>query len=86
MFKCRVFPLKRAAQEKAQAERAAAVSSFKSLLQDKGDVTSISRWSKASLVLCGVNRYNYEHTNWLLLIKPYNICNNNLSLEGRVFY
>ncbi|KAK6145849.1 hypothetical protein DH2020_019718 [Rehmannia glutinosa] len=42
----RVFPLKRTAQERAQAERAASVSNFKSLLQDKGDINSNSRWSK----------------------------------------
>ncbi|KAK4388033.1 Pre-processing protein 40C [Sesamum angolense] len=38
----RVLPLKRTAQEKAQAERAAAISNFKSMLQDKGNITSSS--------------------------------------------
>ncbi|CAA2980143.1 pre-mRNA-processing 40C isoform X1 [Olea europaea subsp. europaea] len=42
----RVLPLKRTAEEKAQAEHAAAISNFKSMLQDKGDITSSSRWSK----------------------------------------
>ncbi|KAG8369709.1 hypothetical protein BUALT_Bualt14G0042100 [Buddleja alternifolia] len=42
----RVLPLKRAAQERAQAERAVAISSFMSMLQDKGDITASSRWSK----------------------------------------
>ncbi|KAL3828364.1 hypothetical protein ACJIZ3_017166 [Penstemon smallii] len=53
----RVFPLKRAAQEKAQAERAASVSSFKSMLQDKGDITSASRWSKVKDNLKSDPRY-----------------------------
>lgn len=43
---CRVFPLKRAAEEKAKAIRAAAASSFKSMLQEKGDITINSRWSR----------------------------------------
>ncbi|CAA0808371.1 Pre-mRNA-processing protein 40C [Striga hermonthica] len=42
----RVLPLKRSAQERAQAERAAIVSNFKSMLQDRTDITSSSRWSK----------------------------------------
>lgn len=46
LFTCRVLPLKKAAQEKAQAERATAVSSFMSMLRDKGDITTSSRWSK----------------------------------------
>lgn len=45
-FFFRVLPLKRTAEEKAQAEHAAAISNFKSMLQDKGDITSSSRWSK----------------------------------------
>ncbi|KAL2242550.1 UNVERIFIED_CONTAM: Pre-mRNA-processing protein 40C [Sesamum indicum] len=45
----RVLPLKRTAQEKAQAERVAAISNFKSMLHDKGDITSSSRWSKEKL-------------------------------------
>ncbi|KAL6571356.1 hypothetical protein OROHE_002999 [Orobanche hederae] len=53
----RVLPLKRSAQEKAQAERAAAVSNFKSLLEDKGDITSSSRWSKVKDCLKGDPRY-----------------------------
>ncbi|KAI3429121.1 uncharacterized protein J3R85_008533 [Psidium guajava] len=42
----RVLPLKKAAEEKAQAMRTAATSSFKSLLRDKGDITVNSRWSR----------------------------------------
>ncbi|KAK6122840.1 hypothetical protein DH2020_043421 [Rehmannia glutinosa] len=53
----RVFPLKRTAQERAQAERAASVSNFKSLLQDKGDINSNSRWSKVKDSLKSDPRY-----------------------------
>lgn len=44
--KRRVLPLKKAAEEKIQEQRAAAVSSFKSLLRDSGDITTSSRWSR----------------------------------------
>lgn len=44
----RVLPLKKAAEEKAQALRAVAASSFKSLLREKGDITINSRWSRVS--------------------------------------
>lgn len=46
---CRVLPLKRAAEEKAQAARAAAATSFKSMLQEKGDITVSSRWSRVGI-------------------------------------
>ncbi|XP_074328518.1 pre-mRNA-processing protein 40C isoform X2 [Apium graveolens] len=42
----RVLPLKKEAQEKEQAMRAAAASNFKSMLRDRGDITASSRWSK----------------------------------------
>ncbi|KAF9677058.1 hypothetical protein SADUNF_Sadunf08G0068100 [Salix dunnii] len=45
----RILLLKKAAQEKAQAERASAVASFKSMLRDKGDITVNSRWSRVCL-------------------------------------
>lgn len=38
--------MKRAAEEQAQAVRAAAAASFKSMLQEKGDITVNSRWSR----------------------------------------
>lgn len=47
---CRVLPLKRAAEEKAQAIRAATASSFKSMLQEKGDITVNSRWSRVGVI------------------------------------
>ena len=49
----RVLPLKRAAEEKAQAVRAAAASSFKSMLREKGDITVNSRWSRVCPTLVG---------------------------------
>ncbi|KAL3634363.1 hypothetical protein CASFOL_021417 [Castilleja foliolosa] len=53
----RVLPLKRSVQERAQAERAAATSNFKSMLQDKGVITSSSRWSKVKDSLKDDPRY-----------------------------
>lgn len=38
--------MKRVAQEKAQAARATVISDFKSMLREKGDITSNTRWSK----------------------------------------
>lgn len=42
----RVLSLRRAAEEKAQAERAAAASNFKAMLRENGGITSSSRWSR----------------------------------------
>ncbi|XP_073276275.1 pre-mRNA-processing protein 40C isoform X2 [Primulina huaijiensis] len=53
----RVLPLKRAAYERARAERTAATSSFKSMLQDNSDITSSSRWSKVKDSLKSDSRY-----------------------------
>ncbi|KAL7124218.1 hypothetical protein ABFS83_14G033700 [Erythranthe nasuta] len=53
----RVSPLRKIAQERAQAERAAATSDFKSMLKDNGDVTSSSRWSKVKDSLKSDPRY-----------------------------
>ncbi|PIN12081.1 Transcription factor CA150 [Handroanthus impetiginosus] len=53
----RVFSLRRAAQEREQAERAAAISNFKSMLHEKGDFTSSSRWSKVKDSLKSDPRY-----------------------------
>lgn len=47
----RVLPLKRAAEEKAQAIRQAAASSFKSMLHDRGDITKSSRWSRVGAIV-----------------------------------
>ncbi|KAF9674462.1 hypothetical protein SADUNF_Sadunf10G0129700 [Salix dunnii] len=53
----RIHLLKKAAQEKAQAERAYAASSFKSMLRDKGDITVSSRWSRVKDSLRNDPRY-----------------------------
>ncbi|GMH07074.1 hypothetical protein Nepgr_008914 [Nepenthes gracilis] len=53
----RVLPLKRAAEENAQAARAAAAFSFKSMLQEKGDITTSSRWSRVKDSLRDDPRY-----------------------------
>lgn len=46
LFVFRVLPLRKAAKEKAQAIRAAAAASFKAMLQEQGDITVNSRWSR----------------------------------------
>ncbi|CAK7326070.1 unnamed protein product [Dovyalis caffra] len=53
----RILLLKKAAQEKAQAERASAAASFKSMLRDKGDITVNSRWSRVKDSLRNDQRY-----------------------------
>lgn len=49
----RILPLKKAAEEKAQAIRAATVSSFKSMLREKEDITVSSRWSRVGIFTLG---------------------------------
>ncbi|KAA8532296.1 hypothetical protein F0562_032329 [Nyssa sinensis] len=68
----RVLPLKRAAEEKLQAIRAAAASSFKSMLQDKGDITTSSRWSRVKDSLRDDPRYkSVKHEDRELLFNEY---------------
>ncbi|KDP22962.1 hypothetical protein JCGZ_01659 [Jatropha curcas] len=68
----RVIPLKKAAQEKVQAERAAAAASFKSMLQDKGDITINSRWSKVKESLRNDPRYkSVKHEDREFLFNEY---------------
>ncbi|XP_050227397.1 pre-mRNA-processing protein 40C isoform X2 [Mercurialis annua] len=68
----RVFPLKTAAQEKVQAERAAAAASFKSMLRDKVDLTVNSRWSKVKESLRNDPRYkSVEHEEREVLYNEY---------------
>ena len=43
--------MKRASEEKAQAIRAAAASSFKSMLKEKGDINVNSRWSRVCAIV-----------------------------------
>lgn len=53
----RIVQLKRAAEEKVRAVRAAAASGFKSLLREKGDITASSRWSRVKEGLRDDPRY-----------------------------
>ncbi|KAK6931844.1 FF domain [Dillenia turbinata] len=55
----RILPLKKAAEEKAQAQHRAAASSFKSMLHEKGDITSSSRWSRVKDSLRNDPRYKF---------------------------
>ncbi|KAL8267170.1 hypothetical protein R6Q59_004514 [Mikania micrantha] len=53
----RVVPLKRSFEEEARAKRAAAVSSFKSMLKDNKDISLTSRWSKVKDIFRNDPRY-----------------------------
>ena len=50
MVAYRVGPLRKTAEEKVRADRAAAVAGFRSLLSEKGEISSASRWSKVKEV------------------------------------
>lgn len=68
----RVLPLKRAAEEKVQAIRAAAASSFKSMLREKGDITLSSRWSKVKDILRDDPRYkSVKHEDREVIFNEY---------------
>ncbi|XP_059649866.1 pre-mRNA-processing protein 40C isoform X2 [Cornus florida] len=68
----RVLPLKRAAEEKTQAIRAAVSSNFKSMLRDKGDITTSSRWSRLKDNLRDDPRYkSVKHEDRELLFYEY---------------
>ncbi|GLT34869.1 hypothetical protein SLA2020_093610 [Shorea laevis] len=68
----RVLPLKKAAEEKARAERAAAASSFKAVLQEKGDINVNSRWSRVKDSLRNDPRYRLvNHEDREILFNEY---------------
>ncbi|PON93729.1 WW domain containing protein [Trema orientale] len=68
----RVLPLKRAAEEKARAIRAATTSSFKSMLREKGDITVNSRWSRVKDSLRDDPRYkSVKHEDREVLFNEY---------------
>ncbi|WRX16612.1 WW domain - like 2 [Theobroma cacao] len=68
----RVLPLKRAAEEKAQAIRAAAASSLKSMLKEKGDITVNSRWSRVKDSIRDDPRYKcVKHEDREVLFNEY---------------
>lgn len=49
---CSVLLRKKAAEEKIHAERAAAMSGFKSMLKERQDISPSSRWSKVVFHVC----------------------------------
>ncbi|PIA35463.1 hypothetical protein AQUCO_03500079v1 [Aquilegia coerulea] len=68
----RVLALRRAVEEKLQATRAAASSSFKSMLRDKSDITSNTRWSRVKDSLRSDPRYkSVRHEDRELLFNEY---------------
>ncbi|XP_058183452.1 pre-mRNA-processing protein 40C isoform X1 [Rhododendron vialii] len=68
----RIFPLKRVAEEKARAIRAAAASSFKCMLQEKADITTSSRWSKVKDSLRNDPRYkSVKHEDREIMFNEY---------------
>nr|GMD67695.1 pre-mRNA-processing protein 40C isoform X1 [Ipomoea batatas] len=67
-----VLFLKRVAQEKAQAARATVISDFKSMLREKGDITSNTRWSKVKDNLRNDPRYKaVKHEDREVLFDEY---------------
>ncbi|KAK4264142.1 hypothetical protein QN277_029471 [Acacia crassicarpa] len=72
LFNERVLPLKKAAEEKAQAIRAAAAASFYSMLQERGDITVNSRWSRVKESLRNDPRYkSVRHEDRDVLFNEY---------------
>ncbi|RDX86902.1 Pre-mRNA-processing protein 40C, partial [Mucuna pruriens] len=68
----RVLPLKKAAEEKAQATRAAAATSFKSMLKEQGDISFNSRWSRVKESLRDDPRYkSVRHEDREVLFNEY---------------
>nr|XP_004297757.2 PREDICTED: pre-mRNA-processing protein 40C isoform X2 [Fragaria vesca subsp. vesca] len=68
----RVLPLKKAAEEKAEAARAAAATSFRCMLQEKGDITVNSRWSRVKDSLRNDPRYkSVKHEDREVLFNKY---------------
>ncbi|KAL2329116.1 hypothetical protein Fmac_022543 [Flemingia macrophylla] len=68
----RVLPLRKAAEEKAQATWAAAAADFKSLLKEWGDVTFNSRWSRVKESLRDDPRYkSVRHEDREVLFNEY---------------
>ncbi|KAF5195719.1 Pre-mrna-processing protein 40c [Thalictrum thalictroides] len=72
LLKERVLALRRAVEEKLQATRAAATSSFKSMLRDKSDINSNTRWSRVKDSLRSDPRYkSVRHEDRELLFNEY---------------
>ncbi|KAK4373432.1 hypothetical protein RND71_008816 [Anisodus tanguticus] len=68
----RVLQLRKAAQEKAHAIRAAAISQFKSMLREQGEITLNTRWSKVKDSLRNDPRYkSVKHEDREALFNEY---------------
>ncbi|KAK7264143.1 hypothetical protein RJT34_31747 [Clitoria ternatea] len=68
----RVLPLKKAAEEKVQAIRAASAASFKLMLKELGDISFNSRWSRVKESLRDDPRYKYvRHEDREVLFDEY---------------
>ncbi|CAJ1933801.1 unnamed protein product [Sphenostylis stenocarpa] len=68
----RVLPLKKAAEEKSQAMRAAAATCFKSMLKEQGDISFNSRWSRVKENLRDDPRYkSVRHEDREVLFNEY---------------
>ncbi|XP_039054774.1 pre-mRNA-processing protein 40C-like [Hibiscus syriacus] len=68
----RVFLLKRAAEDKTRAIRAAAASSFKAMIKEKGDINVNSRWSRVKESLRNDPRYkSVKHEDREVLFNDY---------------
>ncbi|XP_004236882.1 pre-mRNA-processing protein 40C isoform X1 [Solanum lycopersicum] len=68
----RVLQLRKAAQEKAHAVRAAVISQFKSMLREQGDITLNTRWSKVKDSLRSDPRYkSVKHEDRETLFNEY---------------
>ncbi|OVA12114.1 WW domain [Macleaya cordata] len=68
----RVLPLKKAAEEKIRSVREAAASSFKSMLREKGDIDTSTRWSRVKDSLRNDPRYrSVKHEDREILFNDY---------------
>ncbi|CAM8954053.1 unnamed protein product [Rhodiola kirilowii] len=68
----RIIPLRKAADEKAQAIRAEATTLFKSMLKEKTDIDTSTRWSKVKDSLRSDPRYkSVEHEDREVLFNEY---------------
>ncbi|GAB2275236.1 hypothetical protein Dimus_009995 [Dionaea muscipula] len=68
----RVLPLKKAAEDKVRAARMAVASSFKSMLQEKRDITTSTRWSRVKDSLRDDPRYkSVRHEEREILFSEY---------------
>lgn len=68
----RILRLKRAAEEKAQAERATAINYFKSMLRENGNITPNTRWSRVKDSVRNDPRYkSVKHDEREVLFNEY---------------